>query len=123
MQTKLYEMRLKELLTEFAESDPDKYEELRLSFEPPPLKKINSLDIADELYGVIDEMKRNELLPAVAFQLSTFGAFKMFKTLLRSLELAQNEKYPYHRADLRKRAQEKVKCSEFRKRLGIVSSN
>jgi len=108
MQTKLYETRLKALLTEFAEAEPDKYEELRSSFEPQSLRKIDSLDIADELYGVIDEMKKNDLLPAVAFQLSTFGAFKMFKTLLRSLELAQNERYPNHRADLRKRAQEKA---------------
>ena len=56
-QTKVYETRLKGLLVEFAEADPDKYEELRSSFEPPPLRKIDSLDIANELYGVVDEMK------------------------------------------------------------------
>ena len=53
------------------------------------------------------ELKNKNLLPAVAFQLSTFGAFQMFKTLLKSLEVAQNVKYPDHRNELRKKAQEK----------------
>jgi len=69
------------------------------------LKKIDSLNITDQLYGVIDELKTKKLLPAVAFQLSTFGAFQMFKTLLKSLEIAQNEAYPNHRKDLLKKAQ------------------
>jgi len=111
-QTKLYENKLKELLIDFATSDPDNYENLRHSFDPPPLEKIDSLDISDELYGVVTELKEKKLLPAVAFQLSTFGAFHMFKTLLKSLEVAQNAKYPEFRNELRQKAKEK---SQMRK--------
>jgi len=104
-QTKLYENRLKEILAELSVKNPASYEQLRSIFNPPPLKKIDSLDINEQLYGVIDELKSKKLLPAVAFQLSTFGAFQMFKTLLKSLEVAQNEAFPDHRKDLIKKAQ------------------
>ncbi|GMI14247.1 hypothetical protein TrVE_jg1141 [Triparma verrucosa] len=102
--TKTFENRLKDILATLAESQPEKYEQLRSIFDPPPLEKIDSIDITDQLYGVVSELKDKKLLPAVAFQLSTFGAFQMFKTLLKSLELAQNEKYPNHRKELREKA-------------------
>ncbi|GMH65194.1 hypothetical protein TL16_g04139 [Triparma laevis f. inornata] len=102
--TKTYENRLKDILASLAESQPEKYRQLRSIFDPPPLEKIDSIDITDQLYGVVTELKDKKLLPAVAFQLSTFGAFQMFKTLLKSLELAQNEKFPTHRKELREKA-------------------
>ena len=107
--SKLYENRIKEIIAVLAERDPEQYEKFRKSFSTPPLVKTPSLEITEnQLYETVNELKERNLLPAVAFQMSTFGAFQMFKTLLRSLELRQNESYPTHRADLVKRAKEKA---------------
>jgi len=108
-QTKKFEERLKEILGKVAEKHPEKFDALQMSFAPPSdLKKVNSLDIKDQLYGVIEQLKQKELLPAIAFQLSTVGAFQMFTTLLASLETAQNERYPNHRKELIELAKEKA---------------
>ncbi len=106
-QTKEYESHLKTKLTRIAAEFPDKYDKLKNSVanvDVTTLKSINSLEITDQLYSVIDNLHKKELLPAVAFQLSTIGAFKMFTTLLRSLELAQNEAYPNWRKELEEKA-------------------
>ncbi|GMI28936.1 hypothetical protein TeGR_g13296, partial [Tetraparma gracilis] len=107
-ETKKYEERLKAILADVAEKFPEKFDEMQASFAPPAdLKKVPSLSITDQLYGVIDQLRKKELLPAVAFQLSTVGAFQMFTTLLTSLEEAQNERYPNHRKELIALAREK----------------
>ncbi|CAB9496507.1 Uncharacterized helicase C28H8.3 [Seminavis robusta] len=105
-QTKDYEVRLKARLAALAESHPDLYERLRKAQLPPPLE--SKADVSDILYGVVDQLKQNDLLPAVAFQLNTYGAFNMFKTLLRDLENAQIAEFPNYRKDLIKLAREKA---------------
>ena len=105
-QTKEYEVRLKARLAALAESHPDLYERLRKAQIPPPLE--SKKDVSDILYGVVDQLKQNDLLPAVAFQLNTYGAFNMFKTLLRELESAQVAEFPNYRKDLIKVAREKA---------------
>jgi len=105
-QTKEYEVRLKARLTSLAESHPDLYDRLRKAQLPPPLE--TKSDVSDILFGVVDQLKQNDLLPAVAFQLNTYGAFNMFKTLLSELESAQIAEFPSYRKDLIKVAREKA---------------
>lgn len=105
-QTKEYEMRLKERLTALSQSHPDLYERLRVAQLPPPLEA--KRDIGDMLYGVVNQMKSADLLPAVAFQLDTYGAFDMFKNLLARLESEQVAEFPNYRRDLIKLAREKA---------------
>jgi len=105
-QTKEYETHLKQRLTSLSESHPDLYERLRQAQIPPPLEA--RPDVSDMLYGVVDQLKQSELLPAVAFQLNTYGAFNMFKTLLARLESEQVAEYPNYRKDLIKVAREKA---------------
>jgi len=105
-QTKEYEIRLKARLAALSESHPDLYERLRNAQIPPPLE--SKQDVSDELYGVVEQLKQNELIPAVAFQLNTYGAFNMFKTLLQDLESAQLAEFPSYRQDLIKIAREKA---------------
>lgn len=105
-QTKEYETRLKLRLTALSESHPDLYERLRLAQVPPPLKAMK--DVSDIMYDVASQLKKSELLPAVAFQLDTYGAFDMFKTLLARLESEQVAEFPNYRSDLIKLAREKA---------------
>lgn len=105
-QTKEYEAHLKKRLAALSVSHPDLYERLRTAQVPPPLKATN--DVSDMLYGVVDQLKQNDLLPAVAFQLNTYGAFNMFKTLLARLESEQVTEFPNYRKDLIKTAREKA---------------
>jgi ATP-dependent RNA helicase DDX60 len=105
-QTKEYEARLKARLTELSQSHPDLYEKLRVAQEPPALTA--KTDVSDELYDVVKQMKSNDLLPAVAFQLNTYGSFEMFKKVLARLESDQVAEFPDYRKDLIKVAREKA---------------
>ncbi|KAL7545685.1 hypothetical protein ACHAWF_009035 [Thalassiosira exigua] len=105
-QTKEYETRLKARLTALSKSHPELYEKLRVAQLPPPLKA--KRDVSDILYGVVKQLKDSELLPAVAFQLDTYGAFSMFKTLLGRLESEQLAEFPHYRKDLIKLARDKA---------------
>jgi hypothetical protein len=105
-QTKEYETRLKSRLTVLSQSHPELYERLRTAQLPPPL--VAKSDVSEELYDVIDHLKQADLLPAVAFQLNTYGAFNMFKTLLSRLESEQVAEFPTYRKDLMKLAREKA---------------
>jgi ATP-dependent RNA helicase DDX60 len=105
-QTKEYETHLKKRLASLSESHPDLYEQLRKAQVPPPLEP--KTDVSEMLYGVVDQLKQTDLLPAVAFQLNTYGAFNMFKTLLRRLESEQVAEFPNYRKDLIKVAREKA---------------
>jgi len=97
-QTKEYEIHLKKRLAILSQSHPELYEELRIAQLPPPLE--NSHDVSDMIYGVVDKLKQNDLLPAVAFQLDTYGAFNMFRSLLFKLETEQVSEFPNYRKDL-----------------------
>jgi len=105
-QTKEYEARLKTRLAVLSESHPDLYEKLRKAQVPPPLTA--KKEVSDILFGVIEQLKEDELLPAVAFQLNTYGAFGMFRTLLERLESEQVKEFPTYRKDLMKLAREKA---------------
>lgn len=105
-QTKEYETHLKMRLSSLSESHPDLYERMRKAQLPPPLEA--KADVSEMLFGVVDQLKQSDLLPAVAFQLNTYGAFNMFKTLLRSLESEQVAEFPNYRKDLIKMAREKA---------------
>eukprot|EP00538_Stauroneis_constricta_P012852 CAMPEP_0119555370 /NCGR_PEP_ID=MMETSP1352-20130426/7612_1 /TAXON_ID=265584 /ORGANISM="Stauroneis constricta, Strain CCMP1120" /LENGTH=1273 /DNA_ID=CAMNT_0007602123 /DNA_START=127 /DNA_END=3948 /DNA_ORIENTATION=+ len=105
-QTKLYEDHLKKRITALSQSHPELYENLRAAQMPPPLK--SNKDVSDEMYEVMDQLRQNDLLPAVAFQLNTYGAFQMFKTLLSRLESEQVAEFPDYRKDLVKLAREKA---------------
>jgi hypothetical protein len=105
-QTKEYETRLKARLTALSQSHSDLYEKLRKAQLPPPLAA--KKDVSDILYGVVQQLKDSDLLPAVAFQLDTYGAFSMFKTLLSKLESEQVAEFPDYRKDLIKLAREKA---------------
>ena len=105
-QTKEYETRLKGRLTSLSKTHEDLYEKLRLAQLPPPLK--SKKDVSDILYEVLSEMKSNDLLPAVAFQLDTYGAFNMFKSLLGRLESEQVAEFPTYRKDLINLARDKA---------------
>jgi len=105
-QTKEYEMHLKGRLSELSESHPDLFERLREAQMPPPLEA--QVDVSEKLYDVVEQLKRNDLLPAVAFQLNTYGAFNMFKILLSRLESEQVLELPDYRKDLIKMAREKA---------------
>jgi ATP-dependent RNA helicase DDX60 len=105
-QTKEYENHLKKRLASLSESHPDLFERLRKAQLPPPLE--SKKDVSDILYGVVDQLKQADLLPAVAFQLNTYGAFNMFKTVLKSLESEQVAEFPNYRKDLIKLAREKA---------------
>ena len=105
-QTKEYETRLKARLTALSQSHPDLYERLRVAQVPPPLK--SKKDVSDELYSVLDQLKQSDLLPAVGFQLNTYGAFGMFKSVLARLESEQMAEFPNYRKDLVKLAREKA---------------
>ncbi|KAL7533920.1 hypothetical protein ACHAXR_005533 [Thalassiosira sp. AJA248-18] len=105
-QTKEYETRLKTRLTALSKSHPELYEKLRVAQLPPPLKA--KKDVSDILYGVVKQLKDSDLLPAVAFQLDTYGAFSMFKTLLGRLESEQVAEFPDYRKDLIKLARDKA---------------
>ena len=105
-QTKDYEIRLKARLTELSKSHTELFENLRKSQLPPKVE--SKKDVSDMLYGVVNQLKKNDLLPAVAFQLDTYGAFDMFKTLLETLEREQVAEYPDYRKDLIKVAREKA---------------
>eukprot|EP00804_Cyclotella_cryptica_P011929 CCRYP_004426-RA/>CCRYP_004426-RA protein AED:0.01 eAED:0.01 QI:96/1/1/1/1/1/2/343/1248 len=105
-QTKEYETRLKTRLAVLSQSHPELYEKLRQAQLPPPLTARK--DVSEMLYSVVTQLKDSDLLPAVAFQLDTYGAFSMFKTLLASLENEQNYEFPNYRKDLIKLAREKA---------------
>lgn len=105
-QTREYEIHLKKRLGVLSETHPDLYERLRKAQLPPPISAVH--DVSDQLYGVIDQLKQNDLLPAVAFQLDTYGAFNMFKNLLARLESEQVAEFPNYRKDLIKLAREKA---------------
>jgi len=105
-QTKDYEVRLKMRLTALSKSHSELYEKLRISQLPPVIEA--KKDVSDMLYGVIGQLKKNDLLPAVAFQLDTYGAFGMFKVLLSSLEHEQVTEFPDYRKDLIKLARDKA---------------
>lgn len=105
-QTKEYETYLKKRLAFLSESHPDLYERLRKAQLPPPLK--SQADVSEMLYGTVTQLKESGLLPAVAFQLNTYGAFNMFKTLLQRLESEQVTEFPSYRADLIKSARDKA---------------
>lgn len=110
-QTRVYEKHLKNRLAVLSESHPDLYERLRTAQVPPPLQ--SKEDVSDILYGVVDQLKQNELLPAVAFQLNTYGAFNMFKNLLGRLESEQVAEFPTYRHDLMKAAKEKAQMRKI----------
>jgi len=105
-QTKHYETRLKTRLAALSQSHPDLYEKLRQAQLPPPLEA--KKDVSDILYGVVKQLKDSDLLPAVAFQLDTYGAFDMFKTLLGRLESEQVAEFPEYRKGLIKLALDKA---------------
>jgi len=105
-QTKEYETRLKTRLASLSQSHPDLFEKLRVAQVPPPLEA--KKDVSEELFDVIQQLKSNELLPAVAFQLNTYGAFSMFKKVLARLESEQLAEFPSYRKDLIKVAREKA---------------
>jgi len=105
-ETKEYETRLKARLTALSQSHPELYEKLRVAQLPPPLEA--KKDVSDILYGVVKQLKDSDLLPAVAFQLDTYGAFSMFKTLLGHLESEQVAEFPEYRKDLIKLARDKA---------------
>jgi hypothetical protein len=105
-QTKEYEAHLKARLAKLSQSHPDLFERLRKAQLPPPLESKD--DVSEMLYGVVDQLKQSDLLPAVAFQLNTYGAFSMFKTLLHRLESEQVTEFPNYRKDLIKLAREKA---------------
>jgi len=104
--TKEYENHLKARLAVLCKSHPDLYERLRKAQLPPPLKARR--DVSDILYDTVMQLKKDELLPAVAFQLNTYGAFNMFKTLLHRLESEQLAEFPNYRKDLLNKAREKA---------------
>jgi len=106
MQTKEYETHIKKRLAVLSQSHPDLYDRLRKAQLPPPLEA--KADVSDMLFGVVKQLKEGDLLPAVAFQLSTYGAFEMFKTLLQQLESEQMTDLPEYRKDLLKKAKEKA---------------
>jgi ATP-dependent RNA helicase DDX60 len=105
-QTKEYETRLKARLSALSESHPDLYERLRVAQVPPPLEA--KQDVSADLYDVLDQLKQSDLLPAIGFQLNTYGAFSMFKTVLARLESEQMAEFPNYRKDLVKLAREKA---------------
>mmetsp|Transcript_3439 Transcript_3439/g.7476 ORF Transcript_3439/g.7476 Transcript_3439/m.7476 type:complete len:1260 (+) Transcript_3439:104-3883(+) len=105
-QTKEYETRLKARLTALCASHPELYEKLRVAQEPPPLKA--KKDVSDDLYDVVKQLKASDLLPAVAFQLNTYGAFDTFKKVLARLESDQVAEFPNYRKDLIRVAREKA---------------
>jgi ATP-dependent RNA helicase DDX60 len=105
-QTKEYEAHLKTRLATLSESHPDLFERLRKAQLPPPLE--SKKDVSEFLYGVVDQLKQADLLPAVAFQLNTYGAFNMFKAVLSSIESEQVTKFPNYRKDFKKLAREKA---------------
>lgn len=105
-QTKDYETRLKTRLAALSKSHSELYEKLRVAQTPPPLEA--KKDVSDELFDVIEQLKANELLPAVAFQLNTYGAFDMFRNVLQRLESEQVAEFPSYRKDLIKLAREKA---------------
>jgi hypothetical protein len=105
-ETKEYETRLKARLTALSKSHPELYEKLREAQLPPPLTA--KKNVSDMLYDVVTQLKNTDLLPAVAFQLDTYGAFSMFKTLLSRLESEQVAEFPDYRKDLIKLARDKA---------------
>ena len=105
-QTKEYESHLKKRLAALSRSYPDIYERFRLSLMPTGLR--SQKDVSGSIYSVIDHLNKADLLPAVAFQLDTYGAFTMFKTLLAGLETEQTNEFPTYRKDLVKLAREKA---------------
>jgi ATP-dependent RNA helicase DDX60 len=105
-QSKEYETHLKTRLATLSESHPDLCERLRKAQLPPPLE--SKKDVSEILYGVVDQLKLTDLLPTVAFQLNTYGAFNMFKAVLSSIESEQVAEFPNYRKDLKKLAREKA---------------
>jgi len=105
-QTKEYETRLKARLADLCSSHPELYEKLRVAQAPPSLKA--KIDVSDDLYDVVKQLKASELLPAVAFQLNTYGAFDTFKKVLARLESDQVAEFPNYRKDLIRVAREKA---------------
>jgi ATP-dependent RNA helicase DDX60 len=105
-QTREYEKYLKTRLAELSASHPDLYERLRTAQVPPPLHA--TTDVGDWIYDTVWQLKESDLLPAVAFQLDTYGAFGMFKALLARLESEQMTEFPNYRKDLIKVAREKA---------------
>jgi hypothetical protein len=104
--TKEYETHLKARMAVLSKSHPELYERLRKAQLPPPL--VSRTDVSDILYDVVTQLNQGDLLPAVAFQLNTYGAFNMFKTLLQRLESEQVAEFPNYRKDLIKLAREKA---------------
>lgn len=111
MQTRDYESRIKERLAALAKSHPDLYDKLRTAQLPPKLEA--KKDVGEMVYGVVQQLKENDLLPAVAFQLNTYGAFYMFKSLLARLESEQHSEFPTYRTDLIKLAREKAQMRKI----------
>ncbi|GKY96111.1 hypothetical protein MPSEU_000571500 [Mayamaea pseudoterrestris] len=105
-QTREYEKHLKKRLAELSISHSDLYERLRKAQVPPPLQA--TTDVGDWIYDAVWQLKESDLLPAVAFQLDTYGAFGMFKALLSRLESEQMTEFPTYRKDLIKVAREKA---------------
>lgn len=110
-QSREYEKYIKGRLAKLSESHPDLYARLRKAQLPPPLEA--KQDVSEMLYEVVDQLKQGDLLPAVAFQLNTYGAFDMFKTLLRRLESEQVTEFPNYRKDLIKVAREKAQMRKI----------
>lgn len=110
-QTKEYETRLKTRLAVLSKSYPELYEKLRTAQEPPPLE--SKSDVSDDLFDVVMQLKTSGLLPAVAFQLNTYGAFEMFKKVLGRLESEQVAECPDYRKELIKAAKEKAQMRKI----------
>lgn len=110
-QTREYEKHLKKRLAALSQSHPDLYERLRKAQVPPPLESRE--DVSEILFGVVDQLKQTDLLPAIAFQLNTYGAFNMFKNLLSRLESEQVAEFPTYRRDLIKVAKEKAQMRKI----------
>jgi len=110
-QTKEYEIHLKKRLTALSKSHTELYDRLRVSYSPPPLR--SQKDVGESIYSVIKQLKELDMLPCVAFQLSTYRAFALFKKILSELETDQRKEFPDYRKDLIKIAREKAEMRKL----------
>ena len=101
-EVKVYEAEIKAKLDYLHEKYPEKTNNLMKKYKVDIMEG----DVNDSLLDLLLECKRNDLLPALYFQVKEENAKEIFKHLYKELEHREIDLYPYHYKILEKKDKE-----------------
>ena len=90
-----YERYLKEYMSKMANEQPDMANRILQLYKVDDSEK-SKID----LINIIRTLYKKKMTPAIVFKLDSASCQQLFINLIDNLEKRQNEKYPYHYADL-----------------------